>query len=89
MVKVREMLGTRAINPRGDIEYDDKERDRYVSKFLAAFTADVDEAKRAELVFALHSEVCSNYDLYIAINDALNGVYRRALKTYVQQWKSR
>jgi hypothetical protein len=87
-VKVSEMIGTR-VDPRGEIEFDEVERDRYVSRFLAAFDADVDEDEKARLVHKVHLEVRSQYDLYIAINNALSTRHRSALRTYVLQWKSR
>lgn len=87
-MKVSEMIGTH-IDPRGDIEFDEAERDRYVSRFLAAFHADVDEQERANLVYAVHKEVCSQYDLYIAIGDKLGSTLKRALHVYVRSaWKS-
>lgn len=87
-MRVSEITGI-SVNPRGEIEFDEVERDRYVSRFLAAFEADVDEEEKARLVHEIHLEVRSQYDLYIAINNALSSRYRSALRTYVLQWKSR
>jgi hypothetical protein len=87
-VKVSEITGLR-VDPRGEIDFDEAERDRYVSRFLAAFDADVEEDAKAQLVHEIHLEVRSNYDLYIAINNALSTRHRSALRTYVLQWKSR
>jgi hypothetical protein len=87
-MKVSEITGLR-VDPRGDIEFDETERDRYVSRFLAAFDADVEEDEKARLVYAVHMEVCSQYDLYIAISDKLGSTLRRALHIYVSSlWKS-
>lgn len=88
-MKVREMTGL-IVDPRPDVlEYDQDKCDRYVDRFLAAMNADADEIVKAEMVFNVHSEVCSDYDLYIAVNDALGARYRGALRKYVTQWKSR
>ena len=84
-MKVSEMIGTR-VDPRGEIEFDEAERDRYVSRFLAAFDADVDEDEKARLVHAVHLEVRNRYDLYIGISDALGSRLRSALHTYVRRY---
>lgn len=81
-MKVSEITGLR-VDPRGEIDYDEGERDRYVARFLAAFHADVDEDEKARLVYVIHKEVCFKYDLYIAISDKLGSTLRRALHIYV------
>lgn len=87
-MKVSEMIGTR-VDPRGEIEFDETERDRYVSRFLAAFNADVDEEEKARLVFDVHREISHQHDLYIAVGDKLGATLRRALHVYVSAlWKS-
>jgi truncated hemoglobin YjbI len=87
-MKIGEILGTR-VDPRGEIEFDEAERDRYVSQFLAAFYADVEEEKRAELVYAVHLQVRNKHDLYIAVSDKLGSTLRKALHGYVSElWKS-
>ena len=87
-MKVRDMIGGAVIDPRGDIEFDEQERDRYVGRFISAMNADVQENVKAEMVNEIHLEVCSKYDLYIAINDALGSRYARAIKAYINLWKS-
>lgn len=87
-MKVSEITGLR-VDPRGEIEYDEGERDRYVARFLTAFNADVDEEEKAQLVTAIHREVCSKYDLYIAIGDKLGPTLKKALHIYTSSsWKS-
>ncbi len=87
-MKVSELIGTR-VDPRGEIEYDEAERDRYVSRFRAAFEADVDEEEKAKLVIAVHQTICSQYDLYIAVYDQLTWWHKNALHVYVTRlWKS-
>jgi hypothetical protein len=84
-MKVSEMIGTR-VDPRGEIEFDEAERDRYVSRFLAAFDADVDEDGKARLVHAVHREVTNRYDLYIAISDVLGWKFRTAIRVYLERY---
>lgn len=87
-MKVSEMIGTR-VDPRGEIEFDPTERDRYVSRFLAALNADVDEAEKTRLVIEVHQTICSQYDLYIAVYDQLTWWHKNALHVYVGTlWKS-
>lgn len=84
-MKVSEITGV-LVDPRGEIEFDEGERDRYVSRFLAAFDADVDEDEKARLVHAIHMEVRSQYDLYIAISNALGSRLKTAIRTYVTRY---
>jgi hypothetical protein len=87
-MKIGEIIGTR-VDPRGDIEFDPTERDRYVSRFLAAFQADVGEDERARLVFEIHQSLRGQYDLYISIYDKLTWWHKNALHVYVTTlWKS-
>jgi hypothetical protein len=88
-MKVREMTGL-TCDPRPDVlEYDQDECDRYVKRIVADLTADIEEIQKAEKVHEVHNEICSRYDLYIAVNDALGSRYRSAFKAYLQLWKSR
>jgi hypothetical protein len=84
-MKVSEIIGTR-VDPRGEIEFDPAERDRYVSRFLAAFNADVDEDAKSKLVHSIHLEVRSRYDLYIAIGDGLGWKLRTAIRAYLERY---
>jgi hypothetical protein len=84
-VKVSEITGL-LVDPRGEIEFDEVERDRYVARFLAAFDADVDEDEKARLVRAVHMEVTNRYDLYIAISDSLGWKYRTAIRAYLDRY---
>jgi predicted nucleic acid-binding protein len=87
-MKVSEMIGTR-VDPRGVIEFDVAERDRYVSRFLAAFNADVEDDEKARLVFEVHRSLGGKHDLYIAVHDQLTWWHKNALHVYVTRlWKS-
>ena len=87
-MKISEITGLR-VDPRGEIQFDEAERDRYVSRFLAAFNADVDEEEKARLVIEVHRTISNNYDLYIAVYDRLTWWHKNALHVYVGTlWKS-
>jgi hypothetical protein len=87
-MKIGEIIGTR-VDPRGDIEFDATERDQYLSRFLAAFNADVEDDEKARLVFEVHQKLRGQYDLYIAVYDKLTWWHKTALHTYVTRlWKS-
>ena len=88
-MKISQIIGTR-VDPRGEIEYDEAERDRHVSRFRAAFEADVDEDEKAQLVYAVHQSIANQHDLYIAVYDQLTWWHKNALHVYVTTlWKSR
>lgn len=87
-MKISEITGLR-VDPRGEIEFDEAERDHYVTRFLAAFDADVNEEEKAKLVYEVHKTICHKYDLYIAVGDALGSTLKKALHIYVSAlWKS-
>jgi hypothetical protein len=87
-LKVSEIIGTR-VDPRGDIEFDEAERDRYVARFLAAFNADVEEDEKARLVYEVHKSIGNQHDLYIGVYDKLTWWHKNALHVYVTRlWKS-
>ena len=87
-MKISEILGLR-VDPRGDIEYDETERDRYVARFLAAFDADVEEDEKAKLVYEVHRSIMNQHDLYIAVYDKLTWWHKNALHVFVTKlWKS-
>lgn len=87
-MKVREMTGL-ICDPRGDIEFDTEERDRYVVRLCKVMEADTTEDARADAVYDIHLELRTQHDLYIAVHDAIPSRYRSALREYVKQWKSR
>lgn len=88
-MKVRDMIGSSASARPTDLDYDQDECNRYVNRFIAAMDADVEEIVKAENVTAIHLEVASKADLYIAIYGALGSRYRTGLRAYLNQWKSR
>lgn len=88
-MKVSEILGQfPGLNPRGEIEFDQDQRDQYVARFLAAFDADVDEDNKARLVHAIHMEIRAQHDLYIAVADKLGYRLKQALHVYVRRYGS-
>lgn len=90
MPKVSEMLKVRRDEIRGDVnDFDPDKLDLYVDKFRAALTADVEEENRADLVYEVHREVCSDYALYIAVADILGPTMKRAIKTYIGMVRNR
>jgi hypothetical protein len=77
-MRISEITGIR-VDPRGNIEFDEAERDQYVSRFLAAFNTDIEESQQDDLVYAVHLEICARHDLYSAVYDKLNWPMRTAL----------
>lgn len=87
-MKISEITGLR-VDPRGEIEFDEAEREKYLARFLAAFNADVHEDEKAQLVYSVHKSICDKYDLYIAVYDRFTWWHKNALHVYVTQlWKS-
>lgn len=87
-MKISQITGLR-VDPRGEIEFDEAERDQYLARFLAAFNADVHEEEKARLVYEVHRSLCSRYDLYIAVYDKFTWWHKNALHVYVTAiWKS-
>jgi hypothetical protein len=84
-MKVSEITGT-IVDPRGNPEFDEAERDRYVARFLAALEIDCTEDERVRLVGDIHMQVRTEHDLYIGIFDALPSRYRSAIRTYVKAY---
>jgi hypothetical protein len=77
-------------DPRGPAEhrqFDPAERDKYVSRFMDAMNMDKEEPVIAAAVHALHTEIASKHDLYIAVADAIAAVhgakYKNAIRKYV------
>jgi hypothetical protein len=70
------------LDPRGTIEFDEYERNEYVSRFLAIFNSGESEERICEKVYAVHIEVCTRSDLYIAVADRLSSRQRSALRWY-------
>lgn len=75
-------------DPRGDpserMDFDPKERNKYVSRFADALNADVEEEERARLVFAIDSELAGKQELYQGIFDVLTPSFRNAIKKYIE-----
>jgi hypothetical protein len=82
--------GVTVVDPRGENR---KPQDaalvaKYVERFKAAADNPDDFAAAAD-VFAIHNEVSSNHDLYIAIGDALGSKYKNAVRKFVEMAKKR
>jgi phage recombination protein Bet len=59
-------------NPRDGLEVVEPEKvDALVARVTDILAADVEETEHADMVFAVHQEVCSDADLYTALQDAL------------------
>ena len=81
-MKISEITG-RNTDVEFEINFDPIERDRFVSRFLAAFSADVDEDLRQKLVYDVHIEIRHQHDLYSAVFNVLDKGMCRAIRTYV------
>jgi hypothetical protein len=77
-------------NPRGDnrAPQDEALVAQYVERFKRAADNPDDMAAAAD-VFAIHTEVAANHDLYIAIGDALGSKYKNAIRKFVDMAKKR
>jgi hypothetical protein len=78
--------GVTTVDPRGDekdrSDFDPKERDRYVSRFLDAFNLDAEDIEIARAVESIHKEISHKHDLYIAVGDGL-GSKKTAIRKYL------
>jgi hypothetical protein len=87
--------GVTTVDPRGEPhernDFDPKERDKYVSRFMDAMNLDKEEEAKAEAVYAIHLEVAAKHDLYIAIADAIataHGTkFKNAIRKYIDMHK--
>lgn len=80
--------GVTTVDPRGDVKpQDEKAVNGYAKRFRDAMEADKEEAAIAADVFAIHTEVMADHDLYIAIGDALGSKLKNALRKYVEMHK--
>lgn len=79
--------GVTTVDPRGEPhernDFDPKERDKYVGRFMDAFNMDAEDPVIAEAVYAIHMEVAHRHDLYIAIADSLGSKYKNAIRKYL------
>ena len=73
------------VDPRGDLgkESDPAQRDQFVAEFRAAFDLDAEEIDIAAAVYAIHTRIATNHDLYIAVADAMTSRERSAIKKYI------
>ena len=73
------------VDPRGDLgkESDPAQRDQFVAEFRAAFDLDAEEIDIAAAVYAIHTRIATNHDLYIAVADAMTSKERSAIKKYI------
>jgi hypothetical protein len=79
---------TVALDPRGENRAPQQSErvQAYVERFKKAMDNPDDMASAAD-VFAIHNEVASDHDLYIAIGDALGSRYKNAIRKYVEMAK--
>ena len=78
-MKISEITGRKS-DTQFDLQFDPAERDRYVSRFLAAFNLDAHEDVCASKVYEIHLEVRARHDLYFAIFESLTPSYCRAIR---------
>lgn len=82
--------GVSTVDPRGEekerSDFDPKERDKYVSRFLDVFNLDLEEIDIARAVEAVHKEIAHRHDLYIAVGEGL-GAKRTAIRKYLDMLK--
>lgn len=73
------------VDPRGDLgkESDPAQRDQFIAEFRAAFDLDAEEIDIAAAVYAIHTRIATNHDLYIAVADAMTSKERSAIKKYI------
>ena len=73
------------VDPRGDLgkESNPAQRDQFVAEFRAAFDLDAEEIDIAAAVYAIHTRIATNHDLYIAVADAMTSKERSAIKKYI------
>jgi hypothetical protein len=72
------------LDPRGTIEFDEYERNGYVSRFLAVFNSGLPEDEICTQAYAIHMEIATRPDLYIAVADRLGWRFKSALHWYSQ-----
>jgi hypothetical protein len=90
-----EKKGVGYVDPRGEAherdDFDPKERDKYVSRFMDAMNLDAEEEERAAAVHALHMELAGKHGLYIAIADAIavahGAKFKNAIRKYIDMHK--
>lgn len=81
--------GVTTLDPRGTPSAVDPAKvAQYVERFRAAADNPDDMAAAAD-VYAIHMEVSSDHDLYIAIGDALGSKYKNAIRRFVEMAKKR
>ena len=69
-------------DPRGEIVFDEYERNRYLSRFLEVFTGGLSEEEICSKAYEIHCEIRHRHDLYIAVADRLEWKHKNALHLY-------
>lgn len=82
--------GVTVVDPRGEnrAQQDPEIVAKYVERFRRAADNPDDDIAAVD-VFAIHNEISSNHDLYIAVGDALGSKYKNAVRTFVQNARKR
>ena len=68
--------------PRGTIVFDEYERNAYVCRLLEVFNTGLTEEELCSRAYAIHLEICTRADLYIAVADRLSSRQRSAMHWY-------
>lgn len=71
-------------DPRGEIVFDEYERNGYVSRFLEIFNSGLSEEEMCSKAYQIHCEIRNRHELYIAVNDRLEWKHKNALHLYAQ-----
>lgn len=66
------------------LEFDPRQCDAYVARFLAVFHADLSEEEMCRQAYEIHCEIRHQHGLYIAVADRLGSTIKAALHWYAQ-----
>lgn len=78
-----------ATSGRGTGGLDEVRRDEIVAKFRKAFEADVDEERRADMIYEINRSMWGNPAMYASVGRELGTRYKNAIRKYVQMVSDR
>lgn len=73
----------RSLQPFGTIEFDEFERNEYVSRFLRLIVSADEEASMAAKVFNVHQELSTRHDLYMAVWSKMDSRQRATIRSLI------
>jgi hypothetical protein len=65
-------------------ELDEVKVDAFADEFRKAFTADVSEEERAQLLHDIHVRIAADQEVYQAVAKAIGSRYKNALRVYLE-----